>query len=159
MLTLKFISVGTLKEGYLREACAEYIKRLSGFAKVEQVNVKEARLSDSPSDAEIASALSSEAKEILQAAGERSYKVALCIEGKQFSSEVLAQKLDSVTQTHAEICFIIGSSFGLAPEVKQAADLRLSFSELTFPHQLMRVMLLEAVYRCMNITKGTKYHK
>jgi 23S rRNA (pseudouridine1915-N3)-methyltransferase len=85
--------------------------------------------------------------------------VALCVEGKQFSSEELSKKIEDAYQTHNEICFIIGSSYGLDDRVKNAADLRLSVSKMTFPHQLMRVILLEGVYRCMNIIKGTKYHK
>jgi 23S rRNA (pseudouridine1915-N3)-methyltransferase len=85
--------------------------------------------------------------------------VAMCVEGKQCSSEELAEKLDEISQRTSDVCFIIGSSFGLSDAVKQRADMRLSVSKLTFPHQLMRVILLEAVYRAFNIQKGTKYHK
>ncbi len=159
MASVRFISVGTLKEEYLREAAAEYEKRLSGFCRVETINIKEAKLPQDPSAGDIRRALSEEAKNILSAVPDRSYKVAMCVEGKQFSSEELAKKLDSAFSISNEICFIIGSSHGLADEVKNAADLRLSVSKLTFPHQLMRVLLLESVYRCMNIIKGTKYHK
>ena len=93
----------------------------------------------------------------LQAA--RAYKIALCVEGKQFSSEELAQRLDTAAQQSGDFYFLIGSSHGLDERVKAACDLRLSVSKLTFPHQLMRVILLESVYRALNIQKGTKYHK
>lgn len=159
MATIKFISVGTLKEDYLREAVKEYEKRLSGFCNVVEVNIKEAKLPNDPSDGDIKRALAEEAKAILAAMPDRSYKIAMCVEGKQFSSEELAAKLESAFSAANEICFVIGSSHGLDDSVKNAADLRLSISKMTFPHQLMRVLLLEGVYRCMNIIKGTKYHK
>lgn len=159
MATIRLITVGSLKEEYLSDAVKEYSKRLSGFCKVEEVNLKESKLPSNPGDNEIRRALSEEADAILNAVPDRAYKVALCVEGKQFSSEELAKKIEDAYQTHNEICFIIGSSHGLDDRVKNAADLRLSVSKMTFPHQLMRVILLEGVYRCMNIIKGTKYHK
>ena len=156
---LRFITVGTLKEAYLRDAVAEYSKRLSGACKIEEISIKEVKLSDDPSDTEIASALATEGKQILEALPPRSYGIALCVEGQQFSSPELAARLDDAAKESGEICFIIGSSYGLSPEVKSACRLRLSFSKLTFPHQLMRVILYEAVYRCTTIIKGTRYHK
>lgn len=159
MATIKFITVGTLKEEYLREAVKEYEKRLSGFCNVEQINLKEAKLPNDPSEGDVRRALAEEAKAILAAMPDRSYKVAMCVEGKQFSSEELAEKIESAFSAANEICFVIGSSHGLDDSVKNAANLRLSVSKMTFPHQLMRVLLLEGVYRCMNIIKGTKYHK
>lgn len=159
MATIRFISVGTLKEEYLRDAVAEYEKRLSGFCTVEQVVLREAKLPNNPNESDIKRALDEEAKQILASMPPRSYKIALCVEGKQFSSPELASKIESAFSSSNEICFCIGSSHGLSDEVKTAVDLRLSVSKLTFPHQLMRVLLLEAIYRCMNIIKGTKYHK
>ena len=157
--TVRFITVGNLKESYLREAAAEYKKRLSGMCRVEEIELKEIKLPDDPSESEIKKALSEEAKAILAAIPPRSFPVALCVEGKQMSSPDLSRKLESVTAECGTLCFIIGSSHGLAPEVKAAAKMRLSVSELTFPHQLMRVILYEAVYRCYQIAKGSKYHK
>ncbi len=157
--TVRFITVGNLKESYLREAAAEYRKRLSGLCRVEEIELKEVRLPDDPAEADIRRALDAEAKSILAAIPPRSFAVALCVEGKQMSSPDLARKLESVTAECGEVCFIIGSSHGLAPEVKAAARMRLSVSELTFPHQLMRVILYEAVYRCYQISRGSKYHK
>ncbi len=157
--TVRFITVGNLKESYLREAAAEYKKRLSGLCRVEEIELKEVRLPEDPSESEIKKALSEEAKAILTAIPPRAYPIALCVEGKQMSSPDLSRKLEAVTAETGELCFIIGSSHGLAPEVKTAAKMRLSVSELTFPHQLMRVILYEAVYRCYQIAKGSKYHK
>jgi 23S rRNA (pseudouridine1915-N3)-methyltransferase len=159
MATIRFITVGTLKEDYLRAAVAEYEKRLSGFCRIESVNLKEAKLPQDPSDAEIKKALAEESRAILASTPDRAYKIAMCVEGKQFSSEELAAKLENAFSGANEICFIIGSSHGLDDSVKNAADLKLSVSKLTFPHQLMRVILAEAVYRAFTIIKGTKYHK
>ena len=156
---IRFITVGTLKEAYLREAVAEYKKRLSGMCRVEEIELKEYKLPEDPSDTEISNALSREGKEILAAVPPRAYLVALCVEGKQYDSPELSALLERAGQESSELCFVIGSSHGLAPEVKSAAKLRLSVSKLTFPHQLMRVVLYEAVYRCCQIAKGTKYHK
>ena len=89
----------------------------------------------------------------------RAYKIALCVEGKQLSSEQLAARIDEMSARASEICLVIGSSYGIAPSIKQLCDMKLSFSALTFPHQLARVVLYEVLYRCMNILKGTKYHK
>ena len=159
MLSFRIVCVGSLKESYLREAIAEYEKRLSAFCKCEILQLKEYKLPENPSTSEIDTALSEEAKRILAAIPPRSYKIALCVEGEQFSSEALAKKLESTFLENGSLCLIIGSSYGLSPDVKRACDLRLSVSKLTFPHQMMRVLLLEALYRCFGILKGTKYHK
>lgn len=159
MMNVKFITLGTLKEAYWRDAAAEYEKRLGAFCRFEMVQLKEERISDNPSENEIKNALSKEADRILAEIPPKAYCVAMCVEGKQLSSEELAQKVDEVALERGNICFIIGSSFGLSEQVKQRADMRLSVSKLTFPHQLMRVVLLETVYRAFNISKGTKYHK
>ena len=156
---VRFITVGSLKESYLREAVAEYRKRLSGMCRVEEIELKETRLPDDPSESDIKKALETEGKAILAAIPPRAFTVALCVEGKQYSSPELSRRLAAVTAETGDVVFIIGSSHGLSPAVKDAANLRLSISELTFPHQLMRVILYEAVYRCYQIEKGTKYHK
>ena len=159
MVNVRIISVGNLKEAYLRDAAAEYEKRLGGFCRFSSVCLKEEKVPDSPSQSEIDAALKKEAEKILEQLPKRAYKIAMCVEGVQLSSEELAKKIDTVTNTAGEICFVIGSSHGLDESVKRACDLRLSISKLTFPHQLMRVILLEAVYRVLNINRGTKYHK
>ncbi len=159
MINLKIIALGNIKEQYLRDASAEYIKRLSAFAKVELCELKEARLPDNPSLSLIDAALEDEAARIFAAIPPRSHVIAMCIEGKQMSSEDLAMHIENAAQSASNLCLIIGSSHGLSPKVKAAADYKLSVSKMTFPHQLFRVMLLEQVYRAYNIIKGTKYHK
>ena len=159
MLTVKLITVGTLKEGYWRDAVAEYKKRLGGFCRFEEINLKEVKLPDAPSELQIAAALESEGAVMMTHLSPRAYKIALCVEGKQMSSEALAARLDEVSARASEVCLVIGSSYGIAPSVKAACDLRLSLSELTLPHQLARVVGGEVLYRCMNILRGTKYHK
>lgn len=159
MVQVTVITVGNLKETYWRDAISEYEKRLGAFCKPEILQLKEARLSDNPSTSEIQAALADEGKRILSAVPPRAYKIAMCVEGQQFSSEDLAHKLDGVLSTTGSLCLIIGSSYGLSDEVKRTCDLKLSVSKLTFPHQMMRVVLLEMLYRCFGILKGTKYHK
>lgn len=159
MVHVTFVTLGTLKEAYWRDAAAEYEKRLGAFCRFELVQLREEKLPDAPSESEIRRALEKEAAAILSAIPPRAYCVAMCVEGKQLSSEELAEQMARVEQQTGEVCFIIGSSYGLAPSVKSRADLKLSVSKLTFPHQMMRVLLLEAVYRAFNIRKGTRYHK
>ncbi len=159
MLEIKIIAVGIMKEQYFRDACAEYQKRLGAFGKVSVVELKEAKLPDDPSKSQIDAALADEAERVRAVIPPKSYVIALCVEGKSFSSPELAAKLEDATRDHPAVCFIIGSSYGLSDSIKKDADLKLSLSELTFPHRLFRVMLLETVYRSFTIIKGTKYHK
>ncbi len=159
MIGVKFITLGTLKEAYWRDAAAEYEKRLGAFCKCQIVQLKEERVSDDPNENEIRQALEKEAQKIMAEIPPRAYRVAMCVEGRQLSSEELAEKLGDISERYGNVCFIIGSSHGLADSVKNACDMKLSVSKLTFPHQLMRVLLLETVYRGFNILKGTKYHK
>ena len=160
MLNVKIIATGDFKENYLREACAEYKKRLGAWCKLEEFILKEEKLSDNPSQTEITRALEAEEKRIFEKISPKTYVVAMCVEGKQLSSEELAQKLgDIATSGKSEIAFIIGSSYGLSNGVKARADYKLSISKLTFPHQLLRVILYETVYRSLSILNGTKYHK
>lgn len=159
MINLHIITVGTLKEAYFRDAAAEYEKRLGGFCRPILTSIKEKKLPDAPSEGEIAAALDDEAERILALIPSRAYKIALCVEGKQLSSEEIAKKIEDVSHLTSDIAFIVGSSHGLSDKVKRACDMRLSFSKLTFPHQLMRVLLLEALYRAFNINANTRYHK
>ncbi len=160
MLKIKIISVGSLSEPHWKAACDEYKKRLSSVAAVEDVCLKEARLPQEPKDAEITKALTDEGERILKEIPKRSLVIPLCVEGKRFSSEALAEKISSsLNGGVSEICFIIGSSYGLSEKVKAAGDVKLSMSDLTFPHQLAKVMLYETVYRTMSILSGGKYHK
>lgn len=159
MLNVTMIAVGTLKEDYLRAAFAEYEKRLRAYCKFELVTIKECKLSETPGEAEIAAALEEEGKQILAALPPRACKIALCVEGKELSSPEFAEKLEQIGASHGAAAFVIGSSFGLSPAVKSACDFRQSISKLTFPHQLMRVIFAETLYRSLSILHGAKYHK
>jgi len=159
VINIRFIVLGNIKEQFLRDAVAEYTKRLGAFAKVELVELKETKLPDNPSQSVIAAALEDEAQRISAAIPPRSCVWALAVEGKQMSSEEFAARIENVSMTASTLCLIIGSSHGLSEKIKNTADYKLSLSKMTFPHQLFRVMLLEQVYRAFNIIKGTKYHK
>ena len=159
MTHLTIISVGTLKEDYLKDAVSEYKKRLSQYAKVEEINIKEETIKNEDSRAEISRALDAEAEKIISAMPKDAYKIALCVEGKQFDSPALAKIISSATDSSGKIALVIGSSHGLSEKVKAECGLRLSISKMTFPHQLMRVILLEALYRSFTIIAGKKYHK
>jgi len=142
MLRVTVLCVGTLKEDYLRAAASEYQKRLGAYCTFAVKECREER----------------ELLPFLQAA--RAYKIALCVEGRMRSSEELAELLGELPMRgHSSVIFVIGDSDGMRRETKEACDLRLSFSPMTFPHQLMRIILMEQIYRCMNINGGGKYHK
>lgn len=159
MVQLTVISVGTLKEGYLRDAVAEYKKRLSQYAKVEEVNLKEETIKNENDNSEITRALDAEGVKILCSIPKDSYKIAMCVEGRECDSPTLAKLIGSAADEKGRITVIIGSSHGLSKKVKRECDLRLSISKLTFPHQLMRVILMEAFYRSFTILAGKRYHK
>jgi len=160
MLNIKIIATGDLKENYLREAIKEYQKRLGAWCKIEEIILKEERLPDNPTQSQIDKALECEEKKILEKISPKSYVIAMCVEGKQLSSEELASKITDITNLgKSELIFIIGSSFGLSKKVKEVSDFKLSVSKLTFPHQLLRVILHETIYRSLSIINGTKYHK
>ena len=160
MLTVTVIVPGKLKEKYLQAAQDEYRKRLTAFCKFNIIEVSVERLPSEPSDAEITAALEKEGKGILAAVPNQSFTYAMCIEGKQRTCVDFSKELDRLAVSGtSHVTFIIGSSFGLSEEVKQFADASLSMSEMTFPHQLARIMLLEQLYRAFQISTGGKYHK
>ena len=160
MIKLKIIALGRLKEKYLRDAQDEYIKRLSAYAKTELIELEPVRLSDNPSAGEIERALSTEAEMIKKKIPENSLVTAMCIEGKQLSSEELSDfNSERIARGTGTLVYIIGSSYGLHSDIKAMAGLKLSFSKMTFPHQLFRIMLLEQVYRAFKIEEGSSYHK
>lgn len=160
MINVNIICVGKLKEKYLTEAVKEYSKRLSAFCKLNIIELDETKLPDKAGEGEIANALKSESEKILAKIGRDAFVIAMCIEGKMYSSEELSRLFDRVSvEGKSRIDIVIGSSFGLSDEVKKRADLRLSVSPMTFPHQLFRVMILEQVYRAFQISTGGKYHK
>lgn len=158
MMNINLITVGKLKEKYLTDACNEYIKRLGAFCNLKIYELDEYRLSDKPSEKDIEHCLDTEAKAIQKLC--KGYIIAMCIEGKQLSSEELSEKFSSVgVMGNSTVTLIIGSSFGISESIKKTADLKLSMSKMTFPHQLARVMILEQIYRAFQIANGGKYHK
>lgn len=160
MLKVSIICVGKLKEKYLKDAVSEYSKRLQSFCKFEIIEVDEEKTSDAPNDSQINNILTCEGRRILSKLDRSARVVAMCIEGKQKSSVELAEYLsDTAVNGISSIAFVIGGSWGLSDEVKKRADLKLSMSEMTFPHQLARVMLCEQIYRAFSINSGIKYHK
>lgn len=159
MIKITIIALGKLKEKYLREASAEYEKRLSRYCSLDIVEIEPVRLSEKPSKTEIDSALLKEAEMIIKKIPIGSQVYSLCVEGKAFSSEEFAQKNGSLVDSGRSITFIIGSSYGLSQMIKKLSDVRLSLSEMTFPHQLFRIMLLEQIYRSFKINEGSTYHK
>ena len=159
MMKVTLIAPEGLKEKYLREATDEYIKRLHGFCDLKIAEFSPFKLPDKPSESQIAAALDREAEQILKRIPSGSRTAALCIEGKMLSSEELAAEIRAADNSGTPFTFIIGSSHGLAEQVKRSADIRLSFSKMTFPHQLFRVLLLEQLYRAYKINSGGAYHK
>lgn len=159
MLSVNIICVGKLKEKYLREAIDEYSKRMKPLCRLTIVELSEERASDDPSDAEIRRVIAAESDRISQKLGRGDYVIAMCVEGKNISSEELSQRLEDISMTSSTVDLVIGGSWGLSDELKARADFRLSMGKMTFPHQLCRVMLLEQVYRAFQISRGTKYHK
>ncbi len=159
MASITFIYVGSLKESYLKEAVAEYKKRLSLYAKIDEIELKEETVRNEDNKAEIKKALESEGEKILSAIPKGAWCCALCVEGKQYASEELAELVKGAVDKSGRLVFIIGSSHGLCDSVKAACDTRLSISKLTFPHQLIRPVILEAVYRSFTIIAGKRYHK
>ena len=160
MIKITIIAVGKLKETYLKDACGEYLKRLSAFSKVNIIEINEHRCGDNPSDSEIAQVKQREGEAILSKIPKGAYVIPMCIEGTQLSSEEFSQKLEDVSlKGFGEAVFIIGGSFGISDEVKKLGNFRLSFGKITLPHQLMRVVLLEQIYRAFSISNHSKYHK
>lgn len=160
MLNITVICVGKLKEKFYIAAVDEYKKRLKGCCKLNLIELNEERLPDSPSLAQVESALEKEGRQIFAKVPKNAALIALCIEGKLMDSEALAKQLTAfAVGGKSSLCFVIGGSFGLHSSVKQAAQLRLSMSPMTFPHHLARVMVLEQIYRGFKINEGSKYHK
>ena len=156
MRRIKLICFGRLKEPHWQQACAEYEKRLGAWCRLETIELSPAPLPDEPSRAQIGAALEQEARLALAKLPKGASVAALCVEGKQMSSEQLAAWMEAQP---GDIAFLIGSSHGLDEDLKAQAQLRLSMSAMTFPHQLARVMLLEQLYRAFQINIGGKYHK
>ena len=160
MFSVTLITVGKLKEKFYLSAADEYAKRLNAFCRFKLIELNEVRLPEDPNRTEIDAGLAKEAEAIAANVPKNAWFCVLTPEGKELSSEALAEKLCQVKNSgKSSVCFLIGSSFGIDPQVKKMADFRLSFGPMTFPHHLMRVMALEQIYRAETIQAGTKYHK
>ncbi len=160
MLKIHIITIGKLKEQYLRDASSEYLKRLSAFCKITITEIEPERLPNNPNSSQINACLLNEAEKIISAIPHGSFVIPMCIEGKQLDSVELSQKLDEIALAgDSTVSFIIGGSYGLSDKVKSLANLKLSMSKMTFPHQLARIMLQEQIYRAFKISQGGTYHK
>ena len=158
MLTVNIIAVGKMKDKWMRDGMSEYSKRLDAFCKLNIIEIPEYRLSDNPSDTEIEKGIEEEAKSIMSKAGKGEI-IAMCIEGKTMSSPQLAKEFEKLSQICSTVNVVIGGSYGLSPQIKSKAAIKLSVSPMTFPHQLFRVLIIEQIYRAFAITAGSKYHK
>lgn len=150
---IKIITVGQLKEQYLKSAVEEYTKRIKKYTNIELIELKDEGM------VEESKAIKLEGEKIKKSLSDRDYIITLEIDGKQFTSPEFAEKLNNVMIESSNIVFIIGGSYGLSDEIKQMAKFHLSFSKMTFPHQLFRVVLLEQIYRCYKILNNESYHK
>ena len=159
-MKIKIVTVGKLKEKYLKDGIAEYSKRISRFAKLEMIELADEKTSDKASEIENQKILETEGARILSKVGERDFVLVLAIEGKTFSSEEFSKQLEEASiKGYSTLTFIIGGSLGLAASVKNRANLSVSFGRLTLPHQLMRLVLVEQIYRAFTIQQGSPYHK
>lgn len=160
MISVRLICVGKMREKYYIEAFKEYEKRLGGYCRLECVELPECRLPESPSEKQIYAALEKEAESIIHSFPQGAFLVALCVEGKKMPSEGIAALIrERENSGKPKLCFIIGGSYGLSEQVKAKCDVRLSMSDMTFPHHLARVMLAEQIYRGFKINEGSVYHK
>lgn len=160
MLSVKMICVGKMREKYFTDAFREYAQRLSAYCSFDCTELQETRLPDRPGDKDISRALDKEADAILKAMPKDAYVIALCVEGRKLSSEQLAALVrDCENSGRSRLCFLIGGSYGMSERIKQLADLKLSMSDMTFPHHLARVMAAEQIYRSFKILEGSAYHK
>ena len=160
MFNITLICMGKLKEKFYLTAAQEYAKRLGGYCEFHLLELPEYRLPEDPSPAEIRSGLDKEAELILQKIPKGAWFCIFTPEGKTLSSEAFAEKLKDIKLSgKSSACFLIGSSFGIAPQIKQKADFKLSMGPMTFPHHLARIMVLEQLYRAEAIQAGSKYHK
>ena len=149
---IKIITVGKIKEKYFKDAINEYLKRLSKYTKINLIEVPDENF-------DITKTLETEKKSILKYVSEKDYIITMEIEGKELSSIEFAKKIDEIQISNSNICFIIGGSYGLSDEIKNMSNFKLSFSKMTFPHQLFRLILLEQIYRAYKINNNESYHK
>lgn len=158
-MTINIICVGKIKEDYFSKAAAEFEKRLSRFCSINVIQIPDKSIPDNPSPAECSAVLNKEGEQILKKIGKSDIVIAMCIEGKNLSSEEFASKLSDFQMQSSTMDFVIGGSLGLSDEVKKRADFKLSMSKMTFPHRIARLMLEEQIYRAFKILANETYHK
>ncbi|MBQ7793399.1 MAG: 23S rRNA (pseudouridine(1915)-N(3))-methyltransferase RlmH [Clostridia bacterium] len=158
-MTVSIVCVGKLKEKFFRDAIAEYEKRLSRFCKLKIIELADEKIPDNASETEEKQILEREGKRILSAIADGTPIIAMCVEGTLISSEELSAKIDSLAMTAGRAAFVIGGSLGLSDEVKSRAAAKISFGRITLPHQLMRIVLAEQIYRAFKISNNEAYHK
>lgn len=159
-MKITIITVGKLKEKYLKQGIQEYLKRLSTYAKVNVIEVTDEKAPEAMSEAEMLEVKRKEGERILRNISQETFVITLEINGEMLSSEQLAARMDELaTYGKSKVAFVIGGSLGLSEAVEKRSNLALSFSKMTFPHQLMRVVLLEQIYRAFRINRGEPYHK
>ena len=159
-MKIKVVTVGKLKEKYLKDGIAEYSKRISRFAKFEMIELADEKTPDKASESENQKILEIEGQRILSKVGDRDFVIVLAIEGKTLSSEEFSKQLEEASiKGFSTLTFIIGGSLGLSQDVKKRANISVSFGRLTLPHQLMRLVLVEQIYRAFTIQQGSPYHK
>ena len=159
-MKIKIVTVGKLKEKYLKDGIAEYSKRLSRFANLEMIELADEKIPDRASDSENQKILELEGTRILSKIADRDFVIVLAIEGKTLSSEEFSKQLEQAPiNGFSTLTFVIGGSLGISPQVKKRANLSISFGRLTLPHQLMRLVLVEQIYRAFTIQQGSPYHK
>ena len=158
-MNINIICVGKIKEKYFTQAIAEFEKRLGRFCAFKITELPDRKIPDNPTPGQEREVLEAEGADILKNLGKSDYVIALCVEGKELSSEEWAAKTEDIMQTHSTITYIIGGSLGLSPAVKSRADLRLSLGRITLPHRIARLVLTEQIYRCFKINANETYHK
>ena len=159
-MNIKIIAIGKLKEKYWQEAVKEYSKRLGAYCSLEIIELRESLLRANASAADEEAVKRAEGEEILNRIRKTDYVITLEIKGKSLTSEALSEKIEQLgIDGHSDVAFVIGGSLGLSPQVSQRADFKLSFSAMTFPNQMMRVILLEQIYRSFKIMRNEAYHK
>lgn len=159
-MNIKIISVGKLKEKYLVQGINEYVKRLGAYAKMELIEVPDEKAPENLSELEMLQVKEKEAERILAKIKDQEYVYALAIDGKNPTSEAFAQQINQLgIQGKSQLVFVIGGSLGLSDSVLKRSNAQISFGKMTYPHQLMRLVLVEQIYRCFRINRGEPYHK
>lgn len=159
MLNINVVCIGKIKEKYLKDALAEYSKRLSRYCKLAFLELPDEKIPDKINDNLVSEIKSKECNNIINHLKKDSYVIALDLKGKEFTSEEFSKKIDNLSMENSHLTFIIGGSLGLTKELLDLCDLKICFSKMTFPHQLIRVFLLEQIFRAFKIQKGETYHR